>query len=194
MVAGAGLEGATATLCTDKDCRSPVALASEAGPAVDAWNKSLKMLLPPAGCGPPCFIQIKAKQGSATTTTLAVNQPDIWWATTGAPGKAVAPSPQPLPSAIGDVKATVAAGDSVRIFGRALGWTSATTAAACWDCDATEIICADGKNAPTATATKLVLAGGPTLETSGATCYEANFNTAGVAPGVYNAVSLSLHL
>lgn len=57
MIAGAGLEGATAKLCTDKDCTassSTTLVAAEA--TVDAWNKSIKMVLPPAGCGPPCFV------------------------------------------------------------------------------------------------------------------------------------------
>ena len=80
----------------------------------------------------------------------------------------------------------------MRVFGRSLGWTTAAEAGAgsCWDCSAAELVCADGKNAPTATATKLVLAPGRiTRETTGATCYEANFDTAGLPPGMYNAVS-----
>ena len=92
------------------------------------------------------------------------------------------------PEALGDVTATVAVGDAVRVFGRALGWTTAavTGATSCWDCAAAELVCADAKNTPTTTGTKLVLAAGVTLETTGATCYEARFDTAGVAPGVYN--------
>ena len=193
MIAGAGLEGATAKLCTDKDCASDASLPMVAAEStVDAWNKSIKMVLPPAGCGPPCYVQIKATQGTPSTTTVAVNQPDVWWASTGSPGRPTVPAPRPPPSAISDVKATVAVGDTVRVFGRSLGWTTTASAGAqsCWGCAASQLICADGKNAPTATATKLLLTpGGLTRETTGATCYEANFDTAGLAPGVYNAVS-----
>jgi hypothetical protein len=148
MIAGAGLRGATAKLCIDKDCSSPALPGAllpmaAAESTVDAWNKSIKMVLPPAGCGPPCFVQIKATQGTPSTTTVAINQPDIWWATTGSPGRPIPLAPQPPASAIGNVKATVVAGDAVRVFGRSLGWTTTAAAGAesCWGCAASELIC-----------------------------------------------------
>jgi hypothetical protein len=111
-------------------------------------------VLPPSGCGPPCFVQLK-DETSGNLTTIAVNRPDVWWVTTGSPGRPVAPSALRRGSALGQLAATVAVGDTVRVFGRSLGWTAgmATAAAA----DAAQLVCASGKAAPTATQTKLTL-------------------------------------
>ena len=160
MVAGAGMNGATAKLCKDEACLSPLS-AVGAPLEVTSWNKSVKVILPASGCGPPCFLQLK-DGNSGGVTTVTVNQPDVWWVTTGSPGSAA--SPESLRRTLGERKATVAVGDSIRVFGRALGWTTSTQAAAA---TATELICASGKVAPVVTQTKLTLLPAVVASTTG---------------------------
>jgi hypothetical protein len=200
MLAGAGLDGVDAKLCTDERCVNPLSAPLE----VTSWNKSVKVVMPPSGCGPPCFIQLKESSGNVAT--VAVNRPDVWWVTTGSPGRPA--TSNSFQRTLGQLKAAVAVGDAVRVFGRSLGWISTVSADGEHQYDATQLVCASGRVAPSTTQTKLKLtklvnmapassavpnatAAGATvvLATSGSTCYESSFDTHGVAPGVYNAVS-----
>lgn len=198
MLAGAGLDGVDAKLCTDERCVTPLSAPLE----VTSWNKSVKVVMPPSGCGPPCFVQLKERSGNMAT--VAVNRPDVWWVTTGSPGRPAASNS--FHRTLGQIKATVAAGDAVRVFGRSLGWVSTANTNREQQYGATQLVCASGRVAPSTTQTKLKLVdvapastasvtsaavAGATvvLASSGSTCYESSFNTHGVAPGVYNAVS-----
>lgn len=198
MLAGAGLDGVDAKLCTDERCLTPLSAPLE----VTSWNKSVKVVMPPSGCGPPCFIQLKERSGHIAT--VVVNRPDVWWVTTGSPGRPAASKSSKR--MVGQMKATVVVGDAVRVFGRSLGWISTVSPNQEQQYDATQLVCVSGRVAPSTTQTKLKLVGvapastasdtsvttaGATvvLASSGSTCYESSFNTHGVAPGVYNAVS-----
>ena len=54
LLAGAGLAGATARLCTGPNCTTMVA----ASPAIETWEQSLKLTMPATGCGAPCYAEI----------------------------------------------------------------------------------------------------------------------------------------
>ena len=51
------------------------AFAQNAAP--DTWEKSLKLLLPPGGCGPPCFLHITPANNpeANSSVTVQINQP-----------------------------------------------------------------------------------------------------------------------
>ena len=153
MVAGAGLDAVDIKLCTDENCVNPLSTSLES----TSWNKSVKVVLPPSGCGPPCFAQIKDHSGSMIT--VVVNRPDVWWVTTSSPGRPAPPARFKNP--IGQLRVTVQIGDAVRVFGRALGWISNAANVSCstQQCDATQLVCASGKVAPTSTQTRLKLIG-----------------------------------
>ena len=161
LVAGAGLVGAICTLCLDFGCAKP------AGPAASvAWESSVKVTLPATGCGPPCFLRVQPLSGDPIT--IAVNEPDVWWA---APG-----SPSSVPP--GEVLAQAIVGDQLRVFDRSLAWTSS------W--------CGDGSAPPlpNANTTLLLLSGTSiywSIPSSAASCYEASFSTAALPLGDFSA-------
>ena len=92
VVAGAGLDGATATLCSSANCTGAINLAH---PAAVAWEQSVQLVLP-ANIQPPVFLRVTAKasagqgqgqgQGQGPpSATVAINAPELWWATSGRP-------------------------------------------------------------------------------------------------------------
>ncbi len=151
MLAGAGLDGVDAKLCTDERCLTPLSAPLE----VTSWNKSVKVVMPPSGCGPPCFIQLKERSGHIAT--VVVNRPDVWWVTTGSPGRPAASKSSKR--MVGQMKATVVVGDAVRVFGRSLGWISTVGPNQEQQYDATQLVCVSGRVAPSTTQTKLKLVG-----------------------------------
>ena len=172
LVGGAGLDGAAATLCSGTGCRPPAA-------PVASWNQSVKAVLP-ATCGPPCTLKLSAAGGGAD---IVVNQPDVWFAMSNTPAAS------PAAANTTHVTATLTAGELLRAFGRSLAWTAGGGA------------CIDGRGAPQAnTGTTLSLTprtlrkaradGGVAaaeVKAETASCYEASFATAGIAPGAYRA-------
>lgn len=167
LVAGMGfdlLQRSSIRLCLDAACTKTLPT-----PAFDAWNQSLKMVIP-AGCGPPCILQLGNE-------TVALNAPDVWWLHAGSP--AVGPQRSKWELANAPTMATVHAGDSIRVFGRSLGWDTAGS-------------CISAALAPQpGTKTKLVLDGSTTLPAVAAGCYEATFDSTGVVPGSYAGATLT---
>ena len=108
-------------LCKDAACASVVAAA----PAVDSWEQSLKVVIPTAGCGPPCHAEITAATGGAKTV-VAVNAPDLWWGISGSPAHAGAKATDADRNTLSNepLTLTVRAGDDIRVFGRSLAWTA----------------------------------------------------------------------
>ena len=100
LIAGAGLEGASARLCHNGGVCSDVQAAT--------WAQSVQVVLP-TSCGPPCTINLTTEAGSAVVT---VNQPEVWWAMRPAPDLTRA--------------ATIIFGQTLRVFGRALAWLNAS--------------------------------------------------------------------
>ena len=77
LVAGAGLNTSTSVrLCRDPKCLDPLSVT----PTV--WYRSIQITLP-AGCGPPCFLQVDSDSGNLAP--IALNAPDVWFATSGSP-------------------------------------------------------------------------------------------------------------
>jgi hypothetical protein len=178
LLAGAGLANATVRLCKDAACATVVAAA----PAVDAWQQSLKVTMPVGACGPPCYAEITGSVGGAKTT-VAVNAPDVWWGLSGAPSQHASTagraklSNEPL-------ALTVGAGDSIRVFGRSIAWSADGS-------------CVSAALEPAASATTQLMlqaaADGDKSTNSGpiaaasASCYEASFDSVGLAAGQYTA-------
>ena len=165
LVAGAGLENASAALCTHEQSGCTAV-------DVDSWERSAKVVLPATGCGPPCFLNLSTANGSAV---VQLNRPDVWWATTATPaahpgGGAVAHT---IPTEA--VVATVVMGEQLRVFGRSLAWTGSR--------------CTDGSKPPEPhahTTLQTQQPGALQLPSLSASCYEATFATDTLQAGEQN--------
>ena len=171
LVAGAGLGGASAQLCSDAACASKITSPS----AAVAWEQSLKLVLP-LTIAAPLFLQISPAAGSLPLT-LAVNAPDIWWVISGRPGTMRNGSFERDAMHPSWLNTSVTLGDPVRVFGRSLAWDSSS---AVWTC----IGAAEQPSA--VPSTKLTVAG-VTVASASANCFEATFPTDGMAPGTHQA-------
>ena len=174
LVAGAGLKTTVASLSLDASCSRSVDGAQE--PLV--WEKAAKLVVPPSGCGPPCWFCLTSNDTVVHASPL--NRPDVWWATGASP--ATPELSQLVPNlTTSEVVATLLSGDALQVYGRALAWKNDSTG---------EPHCVSAAQSPSPViSTELLLApldGGPTaaprtLPSSGATCYEATFNTTSLA-------------
>ena len=148
LIAGAGLEGASARLCHNGVVCSDVQAAT--------WAQSVQVVLP-TSCGPPCTINLTTEAGSAVVT---VNQPEVWWAMRAGP--AAEPLSPPAPDLTR--AATIIFGQTLRVFGRALAWLNASA-------------CTPASAPMAAPSTKLLLAGRELGSAVAASCYEASFDS-----------------
>ena len=198
LVAGAGLAGATALWCNTTSMCHP-----SQPELAEAWESSIKAVMP-ADCGPPCTLRIvsgtphpassRTGDSAAAAVDVAINVPDLWWATAADPGATGMPrlraeARAPALSAAPAVEAMVRIGGRLRVFGRGLGWAVDTKGAGhrCRN--------ASLPPAPAAGTTlelELTGTGAATIKLSAAaaSCYEANFDLAadlGIPAGRYNA-------
>jgi hypothetical protein len=159
LIAGAGLDQATAELCADAACASKIPTAV----AIDSWEQSLKMVLPGSSAFvPPVFIKITGI--TKEEVTVAINSPDVWWATGGrAEAHKGNNRSRSKPS---EVNATVFVGDRLTVFGRSLGWTKV----------AEGLTCIDAKS-PQSTKSTTLAVGTKSLSAVSSTCFEASFET-----------------
>jgi hypothetical protein len=168
LIAGAGLGGAHVRLCADQQCNQPAALQPT---EVAAWDLSVKMTLPPLQA--PCFVHIGTPRGDVS---FALNRPDVWWASTGAPSRH--PPDSTLPNA--PVLSPVITADAgLHVFGRALGW------------DAGSGVCINATHPAPAASTRLLLDEGTSLSAVEATCFEARFDTSALPVKEYTAVKVA---
>ena len=156
LIAGASLTGATASLCTDATCTSSTPLSAE------TWELSAQILLP-ATLAPPASIKL----GSAV---VQLNVPEIWWASRGEPAAEPLAAKRPALSRA----AAIYAGQTLRVFGRSLAWTDATT-------------CTAATAPSSSTKTTLSLGGSISVAASAATCYDATFSTVTLPVGAHQA-------
>jgi hypothetical protein len=190
VVAGAFAEDRQARLCTTRDCSSGSVVPTP--PLTGTWTHSVKVILPAAGCGPPCYLHVDGGGGGsmtaaapaaagATTSVVEVNAPDLWWALSGSPASGGTQSRGTLSNL--PLRVVVQQGDTLRLFGRSLAWSA----------DHTRCVSAADPPGPVAT-TSLQLT--PTDSSSPvpslwATCYEATFNTAGMSVGHHPKAALT---
>lgn len=123
VVAGSFPASATTTrLCKTRDCAAGSQIPTP--PTTSSWTNSIKLVLP-AGCGPPCFLQITG--GGSDHAVVAVNAPDVWWALSGAPTRGAAEESTRMKLSNQPLSATATVGDTIRVFGRSLGWSADST-------------------------------------------------------------------
>lgn len=185
----------TLALCTTPTCKAGSRISTDW--SATPWPHSVKVVLPP-DCGPPCFLQLAGPGPGASATSqselssagtvVAINAPDIWWALSGEPSHTSADSGPHSRDVLSNqpLRAHVRLGDAVRVFGRSLAWSK----------DNAECLSAAKSPQPVAT-TQLYLSAdeqgkpvGSALASTYATCYEATFATATLAPGNYPSAVL----
>lgn len=164
LVAGAGLGGADVRLCDDQHCKT---LSKHQPSDVAAWDLSVKFTLPTL-LQPPCYVNVANTAGNIT---FALNRPDVWWASTGAPAR----HPPDNSSANAAVLSPmIIAGDAagLHVFGRAIGWAAGGT-------------CINATQPVATPSTQLLLDDGTRVPAAEATCFEARFDTTSLRAGVY---------
>ena len=176
LVAGAGLAGAKASL-------SGGATATATATPSTTWNMSMKLVLP-KGCGPPCLLRVTGADG-AVAQTVAVNAPDLWWASSSAPAgsQSSLKSHAYGGSGSGTAVALLATGQLLRVFGRSLGWRGgACVSAGTFPAPLSTTVL---RLLPQGQGANSVGAVGITVGAVSANCYEAAFKLSGAHPGKY---------
>eukprot|EP00729_Bicosta_minor_P026448 gene26448-30915_t len=188
LVAGAGFDssGTSVEICQGKDYEDSHTWMGIVGTYV-------KITTPGSEAG--------TTSGSGSVVYVEINVPDIWWATSGNPGEMVPGTFQLDRNHPSWINATVVQGDTVRVFGRSLHWDA--------DASETSTKCTSGTTlsyyspgptdakegaataATTANPSTELTAGGVTVTTSAANCYEASFPTARIPAGTYTEAVLT---
>ena len=208
LVAGSFSDSVSAQLCTAKDC-SGGSVVPTPTPA-HTWAHSVKTVLP-AACGPPCYLSLtdssstaddndtstgaSGASASASAVVVTVNAPDLWWALSGSPSRGAAVSLDDRQALSNEpLQVTVTLGDTLRVFGRGLGWSEDNK------------VCLSAADDPTAVATTRLALGAAAMVADDhhqqqegqpqpqpqqplgslwANCYEAAFATSSLSAGHY---------
>ena len=178
VVAGAFSEDRQAKLCTTRDCSGGSVVPTPA--LTGTWAHSVKVVLPAAGCGPPCFLHVTDGSSSPAAAVVEVNAPDLWWALSGSPARQGGTQDRSNLSNL-PTRVAVQQGDTLRLFGRSLAWTS----------DHKRCTSAAGAPGPVPTTRLRLKPAGNPVPSLWATCYEAAFDTAGMGAGHYPAAALT---
>ena len=179
VVAGAFTEDRQAQLCTTRACSAGSVVPTPA--LTGTWAHSVKVVLPAAGgCGPPCFLRVTGGSGStAPAVVVPVNAPELWWALSGSPAVGGTESRGNLSNL--PLRVAVQQGDTLRLFGRSLAWSA----------DHRRCISAADTPAAVPTTTLRLKPAGSDVPSLWATCYEATFDTAGLAVGHHPAAAVA---
>ena len=196
MVAGAGFAAAAeASFCGASSSSPRAATLCHPSPS-SSWESSVKAVLP-AGCGPPCTLQIATGSHSGPEAVrVPLNLPDLWWAGSAHPADAAAaPAPPHSSSAAATtaVEAAVPIGGRLRVFGRGLGWTTTEDVGGSLRCLNSSLppAASSATILELAPAEAVAAAAAPaiSLHSVAASCYEAAFDLPAeqaVPPGLYS--------
>ena len=190
LIAGAGLDQASAKLCRDANCHAIINSTLD----FTSWKQSLSFVLPDACATPPCYLVLE-QSAAVDKEIIAVNAPDVWWGLSGEPSAIPTTGFENVRSILSnkphDIHVTI--GDNIRVFGRSLAWSSGNP----------RCIPTAGSEPSAVPSTRLILSpsmamttlstmtigdadkNSPGVPALSAACYEATFSSSGMMAGHY---------